>query len=216
MRLWCKRLAHYRGVLYAICTPGVRCEQERRLALAQTSNAVDATSPPDPMGTDKRRRAVVSTMQPKTKDDSVRMTAKALITTTTEPGRAHAVDLVLLGHLLASRLKRECSVDSESNFARVWRDHVVPVAAASRSDWQVGMCAEITADLATSTGVSFKNVVGRVSGTARTLRPAILLIGRPDRAVRDCPRFGRSRAGLLTASGGRCSFRAQTASARST
>lgn len=168
------------------------------------------------MGTDKRRRAVVSTMQPKTKDDSVRMTAKALITTTTEPGRAHAVDLVLLGHLLASRLKRECSVDSESNFARVWRDHVVPVAAASRSDWQVGMCAEITADLATSTGVSFKNVVGRVSGTARTLRPAILLIGGPDRAVRDCPRFGRSRAGLLTASGGRCSFRAQTASARST
>ena len=81
------------------------------------------------MGTDKRRRAVVSTMQPKTKDDSVRMTAKALITTTTEPSRAHAVDLVLLGHLLAARLKRECSVDSESNFARVWRDHVVPVAA---------------------------------------------------------------------------------------
>ena len=29
-------------------------------------------------------------------------------------------------------------------------------------------CAEITADLATSTGISFKNVVGRVSGTALT------------------------------------------------
>jgi hypothetical protein len=124
-----------------------------------------------PMGTDKRRRAVDSTIQPKTKDDSVRMTAKALIMTTTEPSRAHAVDLVLLGHLLASRLKRDCSVHSESDFARVWRDHVVPVAAASRSDWQVGMCAEITADLTTTTGVSFKNVVGRVSGTARTGAP---------------------------------------------
>ena len=29
-------------------------------------------------------------------------------------------------------------------------------------------CAEITADLATNTGISFKNVVGRVSGTALT------------------------------------------------
>ena len=93
------------------------------------------------MGTDKRRRAVDSklTMQPKAKDDSVRMTAKALIATT-EPGRAHAVDLVLLGHLLASRLKRDGSVDPEWEFARVWRDFVVPVASANMSDdWKVGM-----------------------------------------------------------------------------
>ena len=93
------------------------------------------------MGTDKRRRAVDSkvTMKPKAKDDSVRMTAKALIATT-EPGRAHAVDLVLLGHLLASRLKRDGSVDPEWEFARVWRDFVVPVAAANMSDdWKVGM-----------------------------------------------------------------------------
>ena len=107
--------------LHLICT-----------ALSRTSHA---------MGTDKRRRAVDSklTMQPKAKDDSVRMTAKALIATT-EPGRAHAVDLVLLGHLLASRLKRDGSVDPEWEFARVWRDFVVPVAAANMSDdWKVGM-----------------------------------------------------------------------------
>ena len=107
--------------LHLICT-----------ALSRTSHA---------MGTDKRRRAVDSklTMQPKAKDDSVRMTAKALFATT-EPGRAHAVDLVLLGHLLASRLKRDGSVDPEWEFARVWRDFVVPVAAANMSDdWKVGM-----------------------------------------------------------------------------
>ena len=80
-----------------------------------------------------------ATMQPKAKDDSVRMSAKALITTT-EPARAHAVDLVLLGHLLASRLKGDGSVDPEWEFARVWRDSVVPVAAANMSDdWKVGM-----------------------------------------------------------------------------
>ena len=64
-----------------------------------------------------------------------------------EPSRAHATDLVLLGHLLASRL-----VGGDSDFAKVWKEAVVPVAAASRTDWQVGMCAEITRPL-----------VGRVS-----------------------------------------------------
>ena len=64
-----------------------------------------------------------------------------------EPSRAHATDLVLLGHLIASRL-----LGGDSDFAKVWKDAVVPVAAASRTDWQVGMCAEITRPL-----------VGRVS-----------------------------------------------------
>ena len=48
--------------------------------------------------------------------------------------------MLLLGHLLASRLKRDGSVDPEWEFARVWRDFVVPVAAANMSDdWKVGM-----------------------------------------------------------------------------
>ena len=74
--------------------------------------------------------------------------ASAIAAATSEPARAHAADLVLLGHLIASQLS--CSL--ESDFAKVWKNVVVPVAAASRTDWQVGMCAEITASL-----------VGRVS-----------------------------------------------------
>ena len=36
----------------------------------------------------------------------VRMTAKALVEITCEPSREHAIELVLLGHLLAANLKR--------------------------------------------------------------------------------------------------------------
>eukprot|EP00966_Prymnesium_polylepis_P208881 4839312-Prymnesium_polylepis.1 len=88
------------------------------------------------------------------------MPANALIETASvnEPRRAHAIDLVLIGQLLESRLIRDGvqrmsrdGVDSvtaahsvDSHFSRVWRDHVVPVAAADRSEWEIGMCAEIT------------------------------------------------------------------------
>ena len=36
----------------------------------------------------------------------VRMTAKAIADITCEPSREHAIELVLLGHLLAAQLKR--------------------------------------------------------------------------------------------------------------
>ena len=62
----------------------------------------------------------------------VRVTAKALVTLASEPSRSHARDLVILGHLLASRLKRDGAISADSDFALVWRDAVVPIAAASR------------------------------------------------------------------------------------
>ena len=71
------------------------------------------------------------------------MTAKALVELTSEPAKAHAVDLVLIGHMLSARcVKRDGECKWE--FARVWRDHVVPIVAARRKIWQAGMCAEIT------------------------------------------------------------------------
>ena len=80
-----------------------------------------------------------------------------------EPARAHAADLVLLGHMLSLRLVRDGVCSLESGFSRVWRDCVVPVAAASRTEWQMGMCAEITGDLESAAGNSFRNAVGRIS-----------------------------------------------------
>ena len=97
----------------------------------------------------------------------VRMTAKALVDTTSEPARAHAVDLVLLGHLLSARLIREGACPAESEFTRVWRDHVVPIATSHITEWQTGMCAEITG-LTSAAGKSFNTVVGRVAGRAPT------------------------------------------------
>ena len=82
---------------------------------------------------------------------------------TSEPARAHAVDLVLIGQLLESRLVGDGVCSVEADFAKVWRTHVVPVAAASRTDWQMGMSAEITADLVSAVGGAFRNVVGRIS-----------------------------------------------------
>ena len=84
-------------------------------------------------------------------------------TIASEPARAHAADLVLLGHMLSLRLVRDGVCSLESGFSRVWRDCVVPVAAASRTEWQMGMCAEITGDLESAAGNSFRNAVGRIS-----------------------------------------------------
>ena len=80
-----------------------------------------------------------------------------------EPARAFALDLTLLGHLLESRLVGDdvCSVDS--GFAKVWKQHVVPIAAASRTEWEMGMCAEIVGNLRyEDSGSSFSKVVGRL------------------------------------------------------
>ena len=78
----------------------------------------------------------------------VKMTAKALVEINamqSEPALEHAVELVLIGHLLAGRLKRDGVCAADADFARVWRDHVVPIAASRMTEWQLGMCAEITA-----------------------------------------------------------------------
>ena len=107
----------------------------------------------------------------------VRMTAKAL-QITSEPSREHAIELVLLGHLLAANLKRASRV-SGSDFARLWRDHVVPIAAARRTEWQLGMCAEITG-MTSKGGAVFNNVVGRISGRTSDFERYELIIHTPD------------------------------------
>ena len=87
----------------------------------------------------------------------------ALVDSTSEPVHARAADLALLGHMLSVRLVRAGVCSPESDFAHVWRECVVPVAAASRTEWQTGMCAEIIGDLESAAGNSYKHAVGRIS-----------------------------------------------------
>ena len=110
----------------------------------------------------------------------VRMTAKAL-QITSEPSREHAIELVLLGHLLAAQLKRDPIAHNVSgeDFARLWRDHVVPIAAARRTEWQLGMCAEITG-MTSKGGAAFNNVVGRISGRTSDFERYELIVHTPD------------------------------------
>jgi hypothetical protein len=104
----------------------------------------------------------------------MRMTAKALVEITCEPSREHAIELVLLGHLLAASL-----TERGSGFARLWRDHVVPIAAARRTEWQLGMCAEITG-MTSKGGAAFNNVVGRISGRTSDFERYELIVHTPD------------------------------------
>jgi len=104
----------------------------------------------------------------------MRMTAKALVEITCEPSREHAIELVLLGHLLAASL-----TERGSGFARLWRDHVVPIAAARRTEWQIGMCAEITG-MTSKGGAAFNNVVGRISGRTSDFERYELIVHTPD------------------------------------
>ena len=108
----------------------------------------------------------------------VRMTAKALASITSEPARAHAVELVMLGHLLNGRLIREKKITSESDFARVWRDFVVPECASRVTEWQAGMSAEIHS-LKSEAGRPFNNVVGRIAAKVDDERFEVLIHG-PD------------------------------------
>ena len=103
--------------------------------------------------------------------------ASAKAAATFEPARAHAADLVLIGHLIASQLS--CSL--ESDFAKVWKNVVVPVAAASRTDWQVGMCAEITASLVgrISAHTLPAGTVGRIASRASDGERWQLLVDGP-------------------------------------
>ena len=69
---------------------------------------------------------------------------KALTAAETEPSRERAVELLLLGHLLEAHLLRAGVCTRDAAFSYVWRDHVVPLAAVQTTEWQLGMCAEIT------------------------------------------------------------------------
>ena len=108
------------------------------------------------------------------------MTAKAIADITCEPSREHAIELVLLGHLLAAQLKRWTIPQAAAAvFARLWRDHVVPIAAADRTEWQLGMCAEITG-MTSEGGKAFNNTVGRVSGRTADRERYELIVHTPN------------------------------------
>ena len=110
----------------------------------------------------------------------VRMTAQALVSITSEPARAHAIELTLLGHLLTAKLVRDGVCTKESDFGRVWRDHVVPNAASHISEWKAGMCAEITG-LMSEAGKAFNNLVGRIAGKSPTDPERLeVLVSLPD------------------------------------
>ena len=110
----------------------------------------------------------------------VRMTAQALVSITSEPARAHAIELTLLGHLLTAKLVRDGVCTKESDFGRVWRDHVVPLAASYITEWKAGMCAEITG-LESEAGKAFNNLVGRIAGKSPTDPERLeLLVSLPD------------------------------------
>ena len=68
----------------------------------------------------------------------------------------------MIGHLLEGRLARE-GVTNAAGFAKVWRDHLVPVAATNVEEWEPGQCAEIHS-MMSDAGKAFNNVVGRVIG----------------------------------------------------
>jgi G3E family GTPase len=110
----------------------------------------------------------------------VRMTAQALVSITSEPARARAIELTLLGHLLTAKLVRDGVCTKESDFGRVWRDHVVPNAASHISEWKAGMCAEITG-LISEAGKAFNNLVGRIAGKSPTDPERLeVLVSLPD------------------------------------
>ena len=76
-----------------------------------------------------------------------------------EPSRERAIELELIGHMLEAKLLHggTCA----HGFGRVWRDHVVPVAAGPTTVWQLGMCAEITG--LTFGAEKFNGVIGRIA-----------------------------------------------------
>ena len=88
--------------------------------------------------------------------------AESFRKTLSEPFRQRSRELRLLGHLLQARLLRDGCILRDAGFARVWRDHVVPIAARITTQWEPGMCAEITG---LSTGAAkYNDLVARISG----------------------------------------------------
>ena len=99
-----------------------------------------------------------------------------------EPARSRALELTLVGHLLASRLRRKGVCSAESDFASVWRDRVVPIAVRDTTEWQVGMCAVVTAELETADShepLEPEGIVGRIMARAPDGAGWVLLIHGP-------------------------------------
>ena len=103
------------------------------------------------------------------------------VTHTFRVPRAAAVDLVLIGHMLSAR-RVQRDGDHKWDFARVWRDHIVPIVAARRKIWQAGMCAEITG-LKSKGGSAFNNTAGRSIGRTPDEERLELVVHGPDGMV---------------------------------
>ena len=82
-----------------------------------------------------------------------------------EPSRARALDLALLGQLLASRLADPTDggkTGQAACFARLWARRIVPLAIGEGCAWQLGMTAMIHG-LTSPAGRLFNGRVGRIS-----------------------------------------------------
>ena len=82
-----------------------------------------------------------------------------------EPSRARALDLALLGQLLASRLADPTDggkTGQAACFARLWARRIVPLAIGEGCTWQLGMTAMIHG-LTSPAGRLFNGRVGRIS-----------------------------------------------------
>ena len=107
----------------------------------------------------------------------------AFVSLTSEPARARAMDTVLLGHLIGARLENR-----ETEFAKVWRDHIVPLEAACVTDWQRGMTVQLSG-LTSDAGKGLNGMVGRIAGPAPvSVAPRLeVMIRGPDGLINVLP-----------------------------
>lgn len=94
-----------------------------------------------------------------------------------EPERARAIDLSLLGHLLAARLAADGVLAQRSQFARLWNQHVVPQALSEGAEWRLGMTSRIGG---LTSAKAFNGRIARISSrTPSDGRWELLVVG-PD------------------------------------
>ena len=114
---------------------------------------------------------------------STRLTASL-----SEPARAHAVDLLLVGELLAAGLSRAggiCTPASARDFVRIWSDRIVPLAHSGMRDWCVGMSVEVTG-LKSAAGIMFNGLAGRIISQAPCgERWEVMVLGPDGWGIRD-------------------------------
>ena len=106
-------------------------------------------------------------------DMATPQSTRQLFSRLSERQRAHAIDLVLIGELLAAG--RE-----QPNLARVWRDHIVRLRLADGgSDWGVGLSAEIVG-LKSAAGSAFNGLVGKIISQAQGGSRWEVMVRTPD------------------------------------